>query len=71
MSLGSNIIIEWERRNAKLDHDYAITGWALSVIPEVRADVEELLIGDHRNTINRVVLKLHEPLYNGTNDFLK
>ena len=56
--LGSKIILEWELRNVKLDHDYAITGWDLSVIPEVRADVEERLTGDHCNAIKRVVSKI-------------
>ena len=30
--------------------------------PEVRADVEKCLTGDHRDTIERVVSKLHKPL---------
>ena len=40
MSIGSNIIFEWERRKVKLDHDYAITRWALSLMPEVWANIE-------------------------------
>ena len=31
-SLSSNILFEWERRKVKMDHDYVVTGWALSVI---------------------------------------
>ena len=61
MRLGSKILFEWERRKVKLDHDYAIIGWDLSVMPEVRANVEERLNGDHSDAIKCVVSKLHEP----------
>ena len=60
ISLCSKILFEWEHRKVKLDHDYAITGWALSVMPEVRANVEERLTGDHCGSIECVVSKLHK-----------
>ena len=59
--IGSNIIFEWERRKVKLGHDYAITGWSISVMHEVRANVEGCLTGYHSDAIKRVVSKLHEP----------
>ena len=62
ISLCSKILFEWEHRKVKLDHDYAITVWALSVMPEVRANVEERLTGDHCGSIKCVVSKLHKPL---------
>ena len=44
-----------------LEHDYSITGWALSVMPAVQADVVEQLIGTHRDAITLVIIKLYEP----------
>ena len=52
-SLSSNIIFEWERRKVKMDHDYVVTGWALSVIPEVRADVDDHMTGDHHGNLSQ------------------
>ena len=60
-SLGNRIPFEWEKRRNKLEHNYSIAGWALSVIPVVQADVVEGLIGIHRDAIERVIIKLHEP----------
>ena len=60
-SLGNRILFEWEKRRNKLEHDYSIAGWALSVMPAVRADVVERLLGIHRDAIERVIVKLHEP----------
>jgi hypothetical protein len=48
----------WNERSKKLDHDWAITGWALSVMPEVYKDARERLTGHHQNVIERVVRKL-------------
>ncbi len=41
----------WNEPSKKLDHDWAITGWALSVMPEVYKDARERLTGHHRNAI--------------------
>ena len=60
-SLGPKILFVWEHRKVKLYHDYAITGWVLSVMLEVRADVEDNLTVDHRGTIEPVLSKLHKP----------
>ena len=62
MSLCSNILFGWERSKVKLDHDYAITECSFSVMPEVRANVKDFLNGEHRDSIEHVVSKLHEPL---------
>ena len=49
----------WNKRKTRLEHDNAIAGWAISIMPEIRADVNERMTGEHRNTIERVVLRLH------------
>ena len=60
-TLGRQLIYEWDRRSLKLNHDYAITGWALSVMDEVRCDVAANLSSEHREAIERVVERLHLP----------
>lgn len=57
--LGADVKAAWHRRKEKLEHDYAITGWALCVSPEVRADVNARMTGDHRNAIERLVVRMH------------
>ena len=49
----------WNERNARLEHDNAIAGWAMSIMPKIRADVNKRMTGEHRNAIERVVLHLH------------
>jgi hypothetical protein len=58
-SLGTIIESMWEKRRKKLDHPFAITGWALSVRPDVRADCLERMNGYHRSQIEIVVRKMH------------
>jgi hypothetical protein len=48
----------WDERSKKLEHDWAITGWALSVMPEVYKDARERLTGHDWDAIERVVRKL-------------
>ena len=36
--LGDLLTMSWNIRKVKLDHDYSIIGWALSVMPEVYKD---------------------------------
>ena len=60
-TLGANILSCWEHRKRNLDHDYAIAGWLLCVMPEVRADVKDRIEGSHREAIERVVERLHLP----------
>jgi len=59
IGLGDRLLKLWGLRSQKLKHDYAITGWALSVMPEICRDVAERLDGNHRDAIERVVRKLH------------
>ena len=48
----------WDERSKKLEHDWSITGWALSVMPEVYVDARARLTGPDRDAIERVVRKL-------------
>ncbi len=41
--------------------DYAIIGWILSLLPEIREDVAERLDGKTRIAIEQVVTKPHIP----------
>jgi hypothetical protein len=56
--LGDMLTMSWNSRKVKLDHDYSIIGWALSVMPEVYKDACERFTGEHRDKIERVVRKL-------------
>ena len=44
-----------------MEYDYSIDGWALSVIPAVRDDAMERMTAVHRDFIESIVTKLHEP----------
>ena len=48
------------KRKSRLEHDYSIAAWALSVQPEVRADCLARFTGVHRDALERVVRKLHQ-----------
>ena len=61
MTLGYQILFQWERRKEKVEHDYSIVGWDIIVMPAVRDDVVEHITGVNRDDIERVVTKLHEP----------
>ncbi len=59
------------KRKQLLEHDFAVAGWALSILPEFRNDVKLNLDGDKRIAIERVIAKLHvapNPNYNVAND---
>ena len=60
MGLGIKIQRCWEIWKARLQHDYAVTAWALCVMPDVRRGVTEHLTGVQRDAMERVVRKLHE-----------
>ena len=49
----------WEKRKLKLESDFAITAWALCVLPEVRADVEMRFTGVHHDVIDGTIEKLY------------
>ncbi len=48
ISLGQAIQDSWAKRKSRLEHEYAVTGWALSVLPEICANVLSELTGEHR-----------------------
>jgi len=45
--LDADVKAAWHRRKEKLEHEYAITEWALNALPEVRADVNVRMTGEH------------------------
>jgi hypothetical protein len=49
----------WEKRKGKLESDFAITAWALCVLPEVRADVAIRYTGVHHDAIDRTIERLY------------
>ena len=59
LTMGMQMCRAWDKRRVKLEHDYSIAGWALSVMPEVREDCLECMTGEHHNAIERVITKLH------------
>ena len=61
MTLQYQILFQWERRKEKVEHDYSISGLALSVMPAVLDDFVELITGVQYDAIKRVITKLHEP----------
>ena len=61
MNLGSQILFQWEQRKEIVEHDSSISGWALNVMPAVRDNVVERMTGVHRDSVDLVVTKLHEP----------
>ena len=60
VTLGGQMLWAWNKRRPKLDHHCAVTAWAwaLSVIPENRADVHQCLDGPHRAMIEEAVCRL-------------
>jgi hypothetical protein len=65
VGLGGLVEMAWLNRKPKLENDYSITAWALSVMPEVHDDCNARLTGYHRDAIERVVRKLFkEPFSN-------
>ena len=52
----------WEKRKSSIDSAYAVTAWALSTLPQIRADVSERLRGNqgnHHLMIESVITKLY------------
>ncbi len=67
MSFGCQVIWHWNKRKEKIEHKYAIAGWALCVMEDVQKDVQERLRGTHSDAIEKVVIRLHMPLCPNTN----
>ena len=61
MSFGCQVIFHWSKRKKRIEHEYAIAGWALCVLPEVQDDVTDRMKGDERDAIEKVVMRLHAP----------
>ena len=45
-SLSEFVLTSWTKRCENILSSYAITAWALSVVPEIRAEVVERLEGE-------------------------
>jgi len=58
-NLGDKCLKLWEHRVHRLEHDFAVCAWSLSVMPEVREDVVQRLDGPRRLMVEDVVRRLH------------
>ncbi len=67
MSFWRQVIWHWNKRKQRIEHKYAIAGWALSVMEDVQKDVQKQLMGMHRESIEKVVSRLHMPPCPNTN----
>ncbi len=61
-SLSAMIKQSWMKRKHLLEHDFAFTGWAFSILLEIQDDVSLNLDNDKRMAIQRVIAKLHVAL---------
>jgi hypothetical protein len=59
MSFGRTVLSHWNGRRKKIEHEYAIAWWALSVVGEVPIDVREQMRGEHRDAIECVIRRLY------------
>ena len=61
MDLHARFMWEWNKRKAKLQHEYAMAGFALSVSPDVweHASRPGMLGPEVRTALDKVVRKLH------------
>jgi hypothetical protein len=67
MSFGHQVIWHWSKRKQRIEHEYAIAGWALCIMEDVRKDVQEQLMGMHHDAIEKVVNQLYMPTCPNTN----
>ncbi len=67
MSFEHQVIWHWNKRKQHIEHKYAIAGWALCIMEDVQQDVQERLMGTHRDAIEKVVSQLHMPPCPNTN----
>jgi hypothetical protein len=61
MSFGCQVIWHWNKHKQRIEHEYAIAGWALCIMEDVQKDVQKGLMGVHRDAIEKVVSRLHMP----------
>lgn len=57
-NLGDTIMELWKKRKTKLVHDYSLTGWIMSPIPMVYADVNNCKQYEARMAMRRVFKQL-------------
>ena len=57
-SLGHQVAGLWSKRREKLVTDFSIAGWVLSPIPEVYNDCKRNMTGEHRNAVERLLIKM-------------
>jgi hypothetical protein len=62
--LGQNIMQLWKKRRPKLVSDFAVAGWLLCPLEQVRRDVGISRSGSHNEAMDRVLTKL----LNGNNE---
>jgi len=61
LKLGESILQTWQKQASKLEHDYAIAGWCLCVLKEVREDLKENMSQKHHLALEHVVKRCHVP----------
>ena len=66
-SFGELFIWHWDKRKHRIEHEYAIAGWALCVLEDVRKDVLSRMTGEHQSAIDKVIIRLHAPPCANTN----
>ena len=66
-SFGRLFMWHWDKRKHRIEHEYAIAGWALCVLEDVRKDFLLRMTGDHQSAIDRVISRLHAPPCANTN----
>ena len=66
-SFGRLFIWHWNKRKLRIEHEYAIAGWALCVMDDIRKDVLLRMTGVHQSAIDKVVARLHAPPCANTN----
>ena len=59
LSFSQQVKKAWAKRSSKIMSDFSIAGWMLSVVPEIRRDVEDNAGGHHRLAMERIIMKLH------------
>ena len=58
-TLGDKVIALWQKRRDKLVSDFAIAGWLLSPMSEIRIDSHNNMTGVHRNAVDRLLKKMY------------
>ena len=66
-SFGQLFIWHWNKRKLRIEHEYAIAGWALCVMDDIRKDVLLRMTEVHQSAIDMVVTRLHAPPCANTN----